>query len=76
MYGGLTLPQAGLIFLVIGGAALVPWHLHQSVPVSEDMIGTRPAETPVVQALVGGMPVDEAWRSVELLTDKVLPALT
>ncbi len=25
--------------------------------------------------LVGGMPVDEAWKSVQLLTDKVLPAL-
>jgi two-component system phosphate regulon sensor histidine kinase PhoR len=56
IFGGLTLPQAGLIFLVIAGAALVPWHLHQSVPATEDMIGTRPAETPVVQALVGGMP--------------------
>jgi len=26
--------------------------------------------------LVGGMPVDEAWKSVQLLTDKVLPART
>jgi hypothetical protein len=25
---------------------------------------------------VGGMPVDEAWKSVQLLVDKVLPALT
>ena len=25
--------------------------------------------------LVGGMPVDEAWKSVQLLTDVVLPAL-
>jgi hypothetical protein len=25
--------------------------------------------------LVGGMPVDEAWKSVTLLTDEVLPAL-
>ena len=25
--------------------------------------------------LVGGMPVDEAWSSVELAVDKVLPAL-
>jgi hypothetical protein len=24
---------------------------------------------------VGGMPVGEAWKSVQLLTDKVLPAL-
>jgi hypothetical protein len=26
--------------------------------------------------LVGGMPVDEAWKSVQLLTDTVLPALS
>jgi len=56
IFGGLTLPQAGLVFLAIAGAALVPWHLHQSVPAADELIGARPAETPVVQALVGGMP--------------------
>ena len=30
----------------------------------------------VMHPLVGGMPVDEAWKSVQLLTDKVLPART
>ena len=30
----------------------------------------------VMHPLVGAMPVDEAWKSVQLLTDKVLPALT
>jgi len=30
----------------------------------------------VLHPLVGAMPVDEAWRSVQLLVDKVLPALT
>ncbi len=30
----------------------------------------------VLHPLVGGMPVDEAWKSVELLADKVVPALT
>jgi alkanesulfonate monooxygenase SsuD/methylene tetrahydromethanopterin reductase-like flavin-dependent oxidoreductase (luciferase family) len=29
----------------------------------------------VMHPLVGGMPVEAAWQSVELLTDKVLPAL-
>ncbi len=29
----------------------------------------------VMRPLVGGMPVDEAWKSVQLLTDTVLPAL-
>jgi hypothetical protein len=30
----------------------------------------------VMHPLVGGMPVEEAWKSVQLLTDTVLPALT
>jgi len=30
----------------------------------------------VMHPLVGGMPVDEAWKSVQLLTDTVLPALS
>jgi hypothetical protein len=30
----------------------------------------------VLHPLVGGMPVDEAWKSVQLLTDAVVPALT
>ena len=30
----------------------------------------------VLHPLVGGMPVDEAWKSVQLLLDKVVPALT
>ena len=30
----------------------------------------------MLHPLVGGMPVDEAWKSVQLLTDTVLPALS
>jgi alkanesulfonate monooxygenase SsuD/methylene tetrahydromethanopterin reductase-like flavin-dependent oxidoreductase (luciferase family) len=30
----------------------------------------------VLHPLVGGMPVEEAWKSLQLLTDKVLPALS
>lgn len=30
----------------------------------------------VLHPLVGGLPVDEAWKSVQLLTDTVLPALS
>jgi hypothetical protein len=29
----------------------------------------------VLHPLVGGMPVDEAWKSLQLLTDRVQPAL-
>jgi len=32
--------------------------------------------TLVLHPLVGGMPIEEAWKSVHLLADKVLPALT
>ncbi len=56
MFGGLTLAQALAVFLVITGAALVPWHLQDTLPEADDLVGARPAETPVVQALVGGMP--------------------
>ena len=30
----------------------------------------------VLHPLVGGMPVDEAWKSVQLFVDSVLPVLT
>lgn len=37
----------------------------------------RPDYGPIVlHPLVGGMPVDEAWKSVHLLTDRVLPQLS
>jgi hypothetical protein len=32
-------------------------------------------ESVVLHPLVGGMPIDEAWKSVHLFTDTVLPAL-
>jgi len=38
-------------------------------------IKDNPRDPVVLHPLVGAMPVDEAWRSVELLTDEVLPAL-
>lgn len=38
-------------------------------------IERNPGDPVVLHPLVGAMPIDEAWRSVRLLTDKVLPAL-
>jgi alkanesulfonate monooxygenase SsuD/methylene tetrahydromethanopterin reductase-like flavin-dependent oxidoreductase (luciferase family) len=35
----------------------------------------NPDDHMVLHPLVGAMPIDEAWKSVQLLTDKVLPAL-
>ncbi len=82
IFGGLTLPQAALVFLVISGAALVPWHLHHAVPAAEDTAGARPAETMVVQAVVGGMPdaavlMDRAGRVLHfnLAAAQLAPAL-
>jgi alkanesulfonate monooxygenase SsuD/methylene tetrahydromethanopterin reductase-like flavin-dependent oxidoreductase (luciferase family) len=37
-------------------------------------LGTNPGEPVVLHPLVGGMPLDEAWKSLHLLTDRVLPA--
>ena len=56
IFGGLTLGQAALVLVCIIAAALVPWKLRQDSPAIEDLIGARPAETSVVQALVSGMP--------------------
>ena len=40
-------------------------------------VRTRDHYGPIVlHPLVGGMPVEEAWKSVQLLTDIVLPALS
>ena len=41
-----------------------------------DEISQTPDFGPIVlHPLVGGMPVEHAWQSVQLLTDVVLPAL-
>jgi hypothetical protein len=35
----------------------------------------NPDDHVVLHPLVGAMPIDEAWKSVQLLTERVLPAL-
>jgi hypothetical protein len=35
----------------------------------------NPLDHMVLHPLVGAMPIEEAWKSVQLLTDEVLPAL-
>jgi alkanesulfonate monooxygenase SsuD/methylene tetrahydromethanopterin reductase-like flavin-dependent oxidoreductase (luciferase family) len=40
-----------------------------------DDIGRNPREPVVLHPLIGEMPIDEAWKSVQLLTDRVLPQL-
>jgi hypothetical protein len=38
-------------------------------------VQANPGDHVVLHPLVGAMPIDEAWKSVQLLTDEVLPAL-
>jgi hypothetical protein len=38
-------------------------------------VSANPHDHIVLHPLVGAMPVEEAWKSVQLLTDEVLPAL-
>ncbi len=38
-------------------------------------VEANPEDHVVLHPLVGAMPIDEAWKSVQLLTDRVIPAL-
>jgi len=67
----LTLLRAGVVFVCLAGAALVPWRLHQDAASREDIRGINPVETAAVSAVVAGMPdpavlLDRAGRVVHL----------
>ncbi|MDF3811381.1 ATP-binding protein [Rhodopseudomonas sp. BAL398] len=70
-YGELSLVAAAAAFACIAAAALVPWRLHDVAAATDDKPGTNPVETPVVRAIVGGMPdpavlLDRAGRVIHL----------
>ena len=70
-FGELSLLRAAAVFVCIGGAALVPWRLHHVVASREDVRGVNPVESPVVSAIVAGMPdpavlLDRAGRVIHL----------
>lgn len=82
VFGGLTLTQAALIFVCVAGAALVPWKVHGHTTFNADAAGERPAEAPVVQAVISGMPdaailLDRAGRVLHfnLAASQLAPAL-
>ncbi len=82
IFGGLTLPQAALVFVCIIGGALVPWNLRTDLPTNDDSSNLRPAEAPIAQALVSGMPdaavlLDRAGRVLQfnLAAARLAPAL-
>ena len=52
-----------------------PVQRHATLELIAEIRGSDGYGPLVMHPLVGGMPVDEAWKSVRLLTDKVLPAL-
>jgi two-component system, OmpR family, phosphate regulon sensor histidine kinase PhoR len=70
-FGELSPLRAAAVFVCIGAAALVPWRLHQVVASREDVRGVNPVESPVVSAIVAGMPdpavlLDRAGRVIHL----------
>jgi two-component system phosphate regulon sensor histidine kinase PhoR len=62
---------AAAVFACIAAAALVPWRLHEGAGSREEAVGISPVETPVVRAIVAGMPdpavlLDRAGRVLHL----------
>jgi two-component system phosphate regulon sensor histidine kinase PhoR len=71
LFGELPAAHAGLVFLCIAGAALVPWRLHDVVASRDEAFGVNPVEAPAVRAIIAGMPdpavlLDRAGRVIHL----------
>ncbi|MGP9814329.1 sensor histidine kinase [Rhodopseudomonas sp. NSM] len=69
--GEISAIAAGAVFFCVAAAALVPWRLHDVVHKRDDVPGVSPVETPVVRAIVAGMPdpavlLDRAGRVLHL----------
>ncbi|MDB5504487.1 MAG: two-component sensor histidine kinase [Tardiphaga sp.] len=56
LFGELSPTRAGIAFVVIAAAALVPWRLHDVVASREEVLGVNPVEAPAVRAIIAGMP--------------------
>ncbi|RJF74675.1 ATP-binding protein [Rhodopseudomonas palustris] len=70
-FGEITPRAAGVVFACLVAAALVPWRLHTIANPREESYGISPVETPVVRAIVAGMPdpavlLDRAGRVLHL----------
>jgi two-component system phosphate regulon sensor histidine kinase PhoR len=71
VFGEVSAAAAFAVFACIAAAALVPWRLHDVANASEDPLGVSPVETPVVRAVVAGIPdpaalLDRAGRVIHL----------
>jgi two-component system phosphate regulon sensor histidine kinase PhoR len=69
--GELTAISAGLVFMLIAAAALVPWRLHDAQASRDDIRTADPVEAAAVNAIVAGMPdpavlLDRAGRVLHL----------
>src|ERR1700760_285168 len=74
--------RAGVAFICIAAAALVPWRLNHTTTSREDVRGVNPVETVAVSAIVAGMPdpavlLDRAGRVIHLNDEaaQLAPAL-
>lgn len=56
IFGEVPFARAFAVFVCIVGAALIPWQLHDAEQSRGEAIGVAPVETPVVRALIEGMP--------------------
>jgi len=70
-FGEISATAAGAVFVCVAAAALVPWRLHDTANAREEVHGISPVETPVVRAIVAGMPdpavlLDRAGRVLHL----------
>jgi two-component system phosphate regulon sensor histidine kinase PhoR len=63
--------RAGIVFVCIAGAALVPWRLHDVVTARDEALAANPVEAPAVRAIIAGIPdpavlLDRAGRVIHL----------
>ena len=82
VFGDVSFPRALAVFVCLVAGALIPWQLHDAEQARGEGIGTAPVETPVVRAVVEGMPdpavlLDRAGRVLHFNTaaGQLAPAL-
>ena len=82
IFGELSMRGALAIFVCMGGAALVPWRLHEVAAARDEGLGGNPVEAEAVSAVISGMPdpamlLDRAGRVIHLnaAASQLAPAL-
>jgi len=82
VFGDVSFARALAVFVCLVAGALIPWRLHDTEQARGEGVGTAPVETPVVRAVVEGMPdpavlLDRAGRVLHFNTaaGQLAPAL-